>query len=553
MKIPIMAATLVLAASAFAQDQSMPGMEMPAKSVTKTTPQQRHTTTKKKVLAPNVNQSMPGMNPHQNMQGMDTSQKGDKPVQGMDMEHMQKMHGDAAPAAVTGSITHPTSTLQEPEDPAHLTGSNLPAPELLRDALSRQPKSLPDFIGMADKSNPTIAQANALVRRSAAQARQAGLYPNPTLGYQGEQIRGGAYGGGEQGAFLQQNIVVGGKLGLRRNIYDQQKHSDEIGVEEQTIRVHSDVTREFYSSLAAQEMVSVRRRLLRVTQDAVETVHQLANVGQADAPDILQTEVEAEQAKVDYVNAQRDFLQSYRTLAAMAGQQDMTVSPLQGDLEHPPELDTQQQVASIVATSPEVRRAQQEVTIAEARLRDARREAVPDIQLRAGEQYNFEHITENPGRATGPQSFASAGVSLPLWNHNQGNKSAATAEVERARQAVVRVQRRLQHEAAPLAERYESSRFEVDRYKTQLLPRAQRAYELYLTKYQNMAQAYPQVLVSQRTLFQLQVSYLMALRETWTNAVALQNFTLSGGLDEPRSSGSSSTSINIPGASGGVE
>jgi cobalt-zinc-cadmium efflux system outer membrane protein len=104
-----------------------------------------------------------------------------------------------------------------------------------------------------------------------------------------------------------------------------------------------------------------------------------------------------------------------------------------------------------------------------------------------------------------------------------------------------------------LAQSYDSAKFEAERYKTQLIPRAARAYELYLNKYQNMAQAYPQVLVSQRTLFQLQISYLVALHDVWRSAIALQNYTLSGGLHSPMSSGSSTTTINLPNAGGAPE
>ncbi|HMF65115.1 MAG TPA: TolC family protein [Edaphobacter sp.] len=514
MKISIMAATLVIAVSAFAQDQSMPTMDM-----------SQH------------------------------NQQDQKPSDNMDMQHMQGSHRDTpiTQTPVNSSVTHSTMTLQEPENPTNRTGNNLPAPELLKDVVSRPARSLAEFLGMADQANPTIAQANALVQRSAAQARQAGLYPNPIVGYQGEQIRGGSYGGGEHGGFVQQTIVLGGKLGLRRDIHEQQKQSDQIGVEEQTLRVHNDVTQAFYAALTAQALVDVRRSLLGVTLDAVETVHQLANVGQADAPDILQSEVEAEQAKVDYVTAQRRFLQSFRTLAAVAGQRDMLASPLQGDLEHPPQIDAEQQVTNIIANSPEVRRAQQEVAVAEARLKAARREPIPDLQLRAGEQYNGELVRQNPNLPAGAQTFATAGINIPLWNRNQGNKDAATVEMDRAHQGVVRTQLSLQHEAAPLAQSYEAARFEAERYKTELIPRAKRAYELYLAKYQNMAQAYPQVLVSQRTLFQLQVGYLTALRETWTNAIALQNFTLTGGLSEPQSSSTPSTSLNLPNAGGGIE
>jgi cobalt-zinc-cadmium efflux system outer membrane protein len=435
----------------------------------------------------------------------------------------------------------------------HDMHATAPAPELLKEVTSRPAMSLTDFLKLGDANNPTIKQANALMQRSQQQARQATLYPNPSVGYQGEQIRGGSFGGGEQGGFVQQTVVLGGKLGLRRDIYEQQRKSDEIGVNEQTYRVHDDIEQEFYDALAEQEAVRIRRQLLGVALDAVATVHQLANVGQADAPDILQTEVEAEQAKVDYTRAQREYLQAFRALAAIAGRTELPVSPLNGDFEKTPDLNAEQMVDSIVAESPAVKHAEQDVAVAEARLKDAKRETVPDLQLRAGEQYNGEQVSTNPVKSVGAQSFASAGINIPLWNRNQGNIGAAKVEIERTQQEVLRQQLSLRQQASTLAQSYEIARFEADRYRTELLPRASKAYEIYLAKYQEMAQAYPQILVSQRTYFQLRIGYLMALHDVWKSAVALKNYALMGGLQTPQSSSSATTVINTPSSAGGQE
>src|SRR6266851_297822 len=418
----------------------------------------------------------------QNAQPMKPKQPGkmdNMPGMQDDMNNMPGMQMEPAQSSQSRD-THATMTLQEPENPEHKTGSNLPAPELLKDVAARPAMSLADFETLADANNPTLKQTNTLVRRSQEQARQAGLYPNPTVGYQGEEIRGGSFGGGEQGAFVQQSIVLGGKLGLRRDVFEQQKKADQIGVQEQTYRVHGDIQQAFYDALTAQATVQLRQHLLGVALDAVETVHQLANVGQADAPDILQTEVEAEQAKVDYVTAQRHYLQTFRTLSALAGKGELPVSPLHGGLEKTPGLNAEQMVDTVVADSPTVKRAQQEAAVAQARLKDAKRESVPDLQLRAGEQYNGEQVSQNPNKATGAQSFASAGINIPLWNRNQGNVGAAKAEIERAEQDVAREQLSLRQQAAPLAQSYLAAQFEAERYKTQLIPRATRAYELYL-------------------------------------------------------------------------
>ena len=66
---------------------------------------------------------------------------------------------------------------------------------------------------MAAETNPTLRQAEAEIRAAKARQQQAALYPNPSIGYTGDEIRGGSIGGGKQGFFVQQTIVTGGKLG----------------------------------------------------------------------------------------------------------------------------------------------------------------------------------------------------------------------------------------------------------------------------------------------------------------------------------------------------
>jgi len=143
---------------------------------------------------------------------------------------------------------------------------------------------------MALSSNPTLAQAAAEIRAAEGRKLQSGLYPNPTVGYQGEQIRGGTQGGGEQGFFVSQDIVLGGKLGLNRRVFEQEKKQAEVEGEEQRLRVINSVRLFYYQALAAQDMVDLRRKLSQLAEDTVHTSHQLGNVGQADGRATLKGE-----------------------------------------------------------------------------------------------------------------------------------------------------------------------------------------------------------------------------------------------------------------------
>ena len=96
-----------------------------------------------------------------------------------------------------------------------------------------------------------------------------------------------------------------------------------------------------------------------------------------------------------------------------------------------------------------------------------------------------------------------------------------------------RVRLALRHSAAPLVEQYGIAAAQSVRYKSDLLPRAQRAYDLYRDRYRQMAAAYPQVLVSERTLFELQIAYIRSLSELWQSAARLQHFAMEGALDAP--------------------
>jgi cobalt-zinc-cadmium efflux system outer membrane protein len=396
--------------------------------------------------------------------------------------------------------------------------------------------TLEELQQMALKNNPTLAQAIANIRAAEGRQRQSGLYPNPTIGYQGEEIRGGSFRGGEQGFFVQQNIVTAGKLGLNRNIFEQEKRQAETEADEQRLRVATNVKMTYIQALAAQQMLELRRSLSKLAQDTVGTSRQLANIGQADAPDVLEAEVEGQQAELALTMAEQNQQRVWKELAAVIGDPNLHLMRLEGTLEDMTAGDADSIVETIVNESPAVKIAELGVKKAEASLARAKHEPIPDLQLRAGMQQNRE-LLDTTGRATGLQGFAEVGVQIPIFNHNQGNTTTSKADLDRAQREVERVKLALRERAASVVQSYAYSQAAAARYKNEMIPRARKAYEMYVKKYQQMAAAYPQVLIAQRTLMQLQVAYANALEGSATNWVALQSYLLTDGLEAPSQPG----------------
>ncbi len=465
-----------------------------------------------------------------------------KDMPGMDMK------GAQPPSAHVDSAAKPADN-EKPEEMADMPGMEgmegmnhkmEPLPPLRLPKLGMLPEGasggvvhLEELQQSALKNNPTLAQAATEVRSAAARRLQAGLLPNPTAGYLGEEIRGGSFGGGEQGFFVQQEVILGGKLGLNRKIFDQEVRQAEAEVEEQRLRVTNAVKIQFYQALTAQEMLAVRKELSRIAAETAQYDRQLFNIGQKNETEVLQAEIEAEQADLAVISTEHARRRAMRSLAAVVGSPSLQDAGLEGSIE-PGEgqLNEQQLVEVLLRDSPAVRIAEAGVARAEAALARARKEAVPDLLFRGGLQQNRE-LQESTGRPVGLQGFAEVGVQLKLFNRNQGGVQAAQADVERSQGEVKRIQLVLRQQAAAFVEGYRTAQIMSERYKSAILPRAQKAYGLIYQRYGLMHASYPQVLMSEQMLYRMESEYIGTLERVWTNGIALQGFLLTDGLDSP--------------------
>ena len=386
---------------------------------------------------------------------------------------------------------------------------------------------------LATESNPTLRQAEAEIRAAKARQQQSGLYPNPTLGYTGDEIRGGSIGGGKQGFFISQPIVTAGKLGKNRRIFGEEIRLAEVEAEEQKMRIENAVRIAFYRVLAAQEMLEAQQDLARIAQDNAETEHRLSNTGQADRSEVLQAEVEARRMQMAVRVRENTLRQEWRGLTAVIGRPDLPLQVVEGNLEADlPQVNEEQVVETIAKHSPAVRIAAISITRAQAVLERAKAEPIPDLQLRAGAVHSGEQL-EGINRSTGWEGLGEIGVTLPLWNRNQGNIAVARQDIDRAQREETRVQLTLRERAAAMLDQYATARIMADEYREGILPRAKEAYALRVDKYGKMLASYPVVLDSQRALYQLHLEYVATLENVWTTGIALQGYLLTDGLEAP--------------------
>ncbi len=410
---------------------------------------------------------------------------------------------------------------------------------------------LEDLERMALAANPTIGQAKALVDAAAGRAQQAGLWPNPTFGANGEHVSK-VTGGGAIGGFVEQRFITAGKLGLDRKValQDQAVFVEHQSAQKQ--RLLNSVRTLYYQALGDQLLIQVRTDLANLAMRAVSVSQELANVGQADKPDLLSAETESERIQLELVNARNARERTWRQLAAVLNNPTLKPTVLAGNLEDFPKLDADQALEVIYKDSPELRAAEVSVHQSEFSVRRAEVEKIPNIFIRGGLRNNREYGEIGPLGPTqrrGLEGIFDVGVEIPIFNRNQGGVKAAKADAERARLEVQRTRLSLKARLAAEYKDYKDSSMAVERYRTRILPKARQAYDLYLSNFRQMAGAYPQALIAQRNLFQFQDSYVAALVNTWQRAIEIQGLLLGGSVDlgMPKSTGESQP------ASGGNE
>ncbi len=143
---------------------------------------------------------------------------------------------------------------------------------------------------------------------------------------------------------------------MNRRVAEQDQKEIEAEADAQKYRVLNAVRSLYYQALVDQRLIEVRTDLAKLARRAVDISRELANVGQADRPDLLAADIEAERIELELVTAQNARERTWRQLAAVVNNPILKPTPLKGDLENPPKLDVEQALEKIFNESPELRR-----------------------------------------------------------------------------------------------------------------------------------------------------------------------------------------------------
>jgi cobalt-zinc-cadmium efflux system outer membrane protein len=380
--------------------------------------------------------------------------------------------------------------------------------------------SLDDLIRLSLEQNPHLRQADAEIEAARGRAVQAGLYPNPNVSVVLDELGDVT---GPQGVntipLVTQEIVTGKKRRLSRAVAECETNQAGLAFVRQRYALFTTVRQGYFEVLAVRRRIEVLEHLVQLARESVGNSQKLRQQGLIADLDLLPFEVELNRLSADLEAAGREEPAAWGRLVASVGAPGFPSTPLTGSLEAPlPDYAFEAVHGYMLQIHPDVHSAQVGVARAELALKRAQVEPIPNVTVGAG------YVRQNQNRSD--DWVFQVGVPVPLYNRNQGAVAAAQAELARAIAEVSRVENDLTHRLWDAFGKYSAARQRAERYRTGVLPAADKTYRLALGAFQGGQFEYLRVLQALRTVQDARLEYVRALADAWRAASEIAGLIL---------------------------
>jgi len=380
---------------------------------------------------------------------------------------------------------------------------------------SADPLNLSGALNLALENNPITGAAREEIRAAEADALQAGLWENPTLGAEVEEFgsdRGGI-GDADTTLSINQTIPLGGDRGRARDAANAWASAASADFALQRNRLLASTAQAYVTAQAASETLSLRMELLEIANNSADAIRSRVEAGRASPIERNRADMLVGMATIaanDAASAQS--AANNQLVAIWSG------LPVNGELAPPLEsfdLDAyaDAQPERWISSNPELLQLR---AVTRARGQEIRREraaVIPDVTVGAGVR-RFGGTDETAFVAT-------LEVPIPVLNRNQGGVAAAASRENAARLNEEVMRRSLIAQYASSAGRFARAQSTYTQLNENILPASENALGAAQEAYREGALDILNFLDIQRSYFDVRVDLITARAELARAAIEL--------------------------------
>ena len=376
-------------------------------------------------------------------------------------------------------------------------------------------------------SNRELAAARVDVTRARARLRQSGLRPNPVL--EVEQT-GGALGISkgevERRAEISIPIEYGGQRGRRIDVAEVELRAAEAVFADRERRLVADVRRLYAEAIAATRELSFTNELTQIDTEVGNVLD--IRVREGDAPPL---EASLLRVEIDRLRSHRAMIEGRRRAAELQLATAIGASPEEtfaladsyGEGVTVPSREDAVRLA--LERRPDLRAAELHIAAAEAGLSLAKAQALPEITVFGGYARGRGGFDDTPvGPLVDEDQLINAGVgiSLPIFNRNQGAKAEAAAAIEQALRLRELTELQIRAEVESAIARIQAAETAIEVFRQGVLERSAQNVRTMRAAYQAGAFTITEFLAERRRYVDAQRELTEAMTERAVALIDLQ-------------------------------
>lgn len=411
-----------------------------------------------------------------------------------------------------------------------------------------------EAVKIALLNNTNVRAALARVGMARADAVQAGLFTNPTLGLSFRFPEGGGRSNLEAG--VAQNIADLWLIPPRKRAAERDLDRTILEVAREVVALTIDTRTAYYNAVAADQALSIAQDNVALTKKLMEVTEARLEAGAVGALDVnlakgqaLRAEVEFRTARLEAASARRSLA---KTLALTTLAADLSLTdPLPSVQERV--IDAEQLVTMARESRLDLHAAQDNVAATEARVKAEIAKVFPNIDV--GLDLERPERRALPGRnvladtartsianggltapdieSRGQRNQArsqeidlimgpSFGITLPIFDQNQAQIAKARFSYEQAIALLDALDRSIVQETREAADRASTAWNVAALYDRELLPQARSTLDISEAAYQAGNTPILNVIDAQRSLLESRRGYIAALQSAANAFVELE-------------------------------
>ncbi|WP_328703596.1 TolC family protein [Schauerella aestuarii] len=354
-------------------------------------------------------------------------------------------------------------------------------------------------------TNHSLSAARNLAASSAGAVTQAGVLPNPTVGFEVEDTNRKATR--TTTGSLSMPIELGGKRRARMATAELGGRMALSDLEVTRADIKSQTIAAFFDVLIAQEQVALAKSALDLSQSATRVANRRVQAGKVAPLEESRAQVEQANAELELNESEVGLTLARRTLSALWGNPRPAFSAARGDLNALPSRPALDDLISALERSPQLESARLAVEKSQSQIQLERSKRYPDLTVSVGVMRDQELGRNQP--------TVGVSIPLPLFDRNQGNLYEASMLAYKSQDDYRGMRLQLETELQAAASQFDLSRDAAQKLNTLILPTARQSFDTAQRGFEAGKFSFTEVLDAQRSLSQARARYLTVLSTTY--------------------------------------